>query len=174
VRGKHQVIKKSLNNTTDPTIIVAGNGSSGSLSNMLNAPWGIFVDINFDLYVADSDNHRIQLFKSGELNAITLAGSEVPGTISLNQPSGIVLDADKYLFIVDRSSHRIVGQDSNGFRCLVGCSGSFGLESNQLKKPYALSFDSYGNMFVSDDQNHRIQKFILSTNSCGKCLKIFK
>jgi len=134
---------------------------------MLNALWGIFVDTNFDLYVADTDNHRIQLFKPGELNATTLVGREISGTIALAGPCGIVLDANKYLFIVDRYNHRIVGQDSNGFRCLVGCSGSSGLESNQLNKPYALSFDSYGNMFVSDEPNHRIQKFILTRNSCG-------
>ena len=105
---QHQVIKKSLNNTTNPSTIVAGNGSSGSLSNMLNGPYGIFVDINFDLYVADSGNNRIQLFKSGELNATTLVGNGAPGTITLNCPTGIVLDADKYLFIVDRmqSSYR--------------------------------------------------------------------
>ncbi len=170
MRGEHKVIKKSLNNPTDPATTVAGNGSSGSLSNMLNAPWGIFVDINFDLYVADTDNHRIQLFKSGELNGTTVAGNGALGTIVLGGPAGIVLDADKYLFILERYNHRIVGQGPNGFRCLVGCSGSFGSESNQLKKPYAFSFDSYGNMFVSDDQNNRIQKFILSINCRSKSL----
>jgi hypothetical protein len=141
---------------------------------MLNAPWGIFVDTNFDLYVADTDNHRIQLFKPGELDATTLVGATVPGTIELGGPTGILLDADKYLFILERYNHRIVGQGPHGFRCLVGCSGSFGSESNQLKKPYAFSFDSYGNMFVSDDQNNRIQKFLLLINCRSKYLKIFE
>ena len=36
---------------------------------------GIFVDINLDLYVADYYNHRIQLFRLGELNGITVAGN---------------------------------------------------------------------------------------------------
>ncbi len=72
---KHQVIKKSLNSTTDTSTIAAGNGSGGLLPNTLFFPSGIFVDINFDLYVADSGNSRIQRFKSGELNATTLAGT---------------------------------------------------------------------------------------------------
>jgi hypothetical protein len=168
--GENQVIKKALDS---PTItIVAGTGSYGSLSNMLNGPRGIFVDINFDLYVADFNNDRIQLFKLGELNATTLVGTGASSDITLNQPSGIVLDADKYLFIVDRSNRRIVGQGPNGFRCLVGCSGS-GSASNELDGPITLSFDSYGNMFVTDSRNNRIQKFDLSMNSCSKCLKIF-
>ncbi len=158
-------LKKSLNDTTNSEEIVASNGSNGSLSNMLDHPWGIFVDTNSDLYVADQWNHRIQLFKSGELNATTIVGNGAPGTISLSGPSDIVLDADKYLFIVDGWHHRIVGSDPNGFRCLVGCSGSTGLASNELLLPLALSFDSYGNMFVNDAYHNRIQKFVLSMNN---------
>jgi hypothetical protein len=171
---QHKVVKKSLNSPTNPSTIVAGNGFSGSLSNMLNRPHGIFVDINFDLYVADSDNHRIQLFKPGELNGKTLVGNGAPGTITLNEPTGIVLDADKYLFIVENGNHRIVGSGPNGFRCLVGCSNSYGSASNQLAGPITLSFDSYGNMFVTDRNNHRIQKFALSMNCCSKYLKMFE
>lgn len=164
----HQVVTKSLNSASNAFSIVAGTGTSGPASNMLNNPHGIFVDINFDLYVADWSNHRIQLFRSGELNGTTVAGNGAPGTITLNCPTGIVLDADNNLFIVDSYNHRIVGSGPNGFRCLVGCSGSSGPASNQLRNPWSLSFDSYGNIFVTDMGNSRIQKFVLSTNSCGK------
>ncbi len=164
----HQVVKKWLNDNTTTVTPAAGTGTNGSSSNMLYHPFGIFVDINFDLYVADYGNNRIQLFRSGQLNGITIAGGGLSSTtVTLNLPSGIVLDADKYLFIVDRNNHRIVGSGPNGFQCLVGCSGR-GNASNQLLDPVALSFDIYGNMFVTDSSNNRIQKFLLSTNSCGK------
>jgi streptogramin lyase len=166
LRHFHQVVTKSLDSNSNITIIVAGNGTAGSASNMLNNPEGIFVDVNFDLYVADYNNSRIQLFKSGQLNATTVASSSP--TITLYHPSGIVLDADGYLFIVDSGNNRIVGSGPNGFRCVAGCSG-IGSASNQLYYPRTLSFDSYGNMFVTDWENSRIQKFLLSTNSCGKC-----
>ena len=149
--------------------IVAGTGSAGSTSTTLNGPRGIFVDVNLDLYVADTGNSRIQLFRSGQLNATTVAGSSsLTTTISLNGPTGIVLDADSYLFIVDNENHRIVGSGPYGFRCLVGCNGSRGSASNQLNHPWTLSFDSYGNMFVLDQWNYRVQKFSLMTNLCGK------
>jgi hypothetical protein len=165
----HRVVKKSLNSDSNAFSVIAGTGVPGAAPNMLYQPYGIFVDTNFDLYVADYVNSRIQLFRLGELSATTLAGvGSLNITITLQWPSGIILDADKYLFIVDSYNYRIVGSGPNGFRCLVGCSLSAGSASNQLNQPWSLSFDSYGNMFVTDANNNRIQKFILSTNSSGK------
>jgi hypothetical protein len=103
----NQVIKRSLNSSDYQTIIVAGTSCSGYLFDMLYNPRGIFVDINFNLYVADYGNHRIQLFQSGQLNGTTVAGKEAPGTITLRNPTDVVLDADGYLFIVDSGNHRI-------------------------------------------------------------------
>jgi sugar lactone lactonase YvrE len=149
---------------------------------MLNNPWGIFVDINFDLYVADSFNHRIQRFSLDRSNEQTVAGKNAASTDRLFYPSGIVLDADGHLFIVDTGNHRIVVSDSSGLQCLVGCSdapdSAPGSAPNQLNYPTTLSFDSYGNMIVVDTGNDRIQKFLLATNSCSKyekrrCFTIF-
>jgi sugar lactone lactonase YvrE len=164
----HYVVKRSLNDPVMTTIIVAGTGIEGSASNELSGPRGIFVDVNLDLYVADCRNHRVQLFQLEQSNGTTVAGRELPNpTISLNCPSGIVLDALKYLFIVDFGNHRIVGSGPNGFRCLVGCSGS-GSQSHQLIFPSSLNFDRSGNMFVVDQANNRIQRFIYSEVSCGE------
>ena len=165
----HQVVKKSLNDRQMKSIIVAaGTGSPGSTLKELNRPMGIFVDVNFDLYVADCGNDRIQLFESGDLNGITVAGDgSINPTINLFCPSGIVLDAQKYLFIVDCWNHRIVGSNLNGFRCLVGCYGE-GSQSNKLFNPNSFSFDRSGNILVADESNHRIQKFEYFERSCGE------
>ncbi|CAF1185851.1 unnamed protein product, partial [Adineta steineri] len=163
----NQVIKKWLNDNTNTSIIAAGTSGSGSAPNAFNGPRGIFVNINFDLYVADANNNRIQLFHSGQLNGTTVAGNGSTNfTISLSGPTGIVLDANNYLFIVDSVNNRIVGSGPNGFQCLVGCSQVAGSASNQLNHPLALSFDSSGNMYVTDQNNNRIQKFDLLTNCC--------
>ncbi len=164
----HHVVKRSLNDPVMRTVIVAGTGTRGSNSKELNSPYGIFVDVNLDLYVADCLNNRIQLFQSEQSNGITVAGKESPyRTITLNRPSGIVLDASKYLFIVDGYYYRIVGSGPNGFRCLVGCYG-LGSQSNQLSFPFSFSFDRSGNIFVADQANNRIQRFIYSEGSCGE------
>ncbi|CAF4231358.1 unnamed protein product, partial [Adineta steineri] len=162
----HQVVKRSLN---DPLMIsnsvAAGTGIDGSDSDELDGPGGIFVDVNLDLYVTDCENERVQLFRLGESNGITVAGdTSLNPTITLSCPSGIILDAQKYLFIVDYADNRIVGSDLNGFRCLVGCY-EYGSQSNQLFGPYSVSFDHSGNMFATDRWNNRIQKFLLMNDS---------
>jgi hypothetical protein len=167
----HQVVKRWLNSSLMTSTVVAGTGVRGSGPNELYSPVGIFIDVNMDLYVTECGNNRAQLFQSGQPNGITVAGSQSPNpTISLFCPTGIVLDAHKYLFIVDSNNHRIVRSGPNGFRCLVGCYGK-GSQSNQLNYPNTVSFDRSGNMFVTDQENHRIQKFEYLENSARK-LKI--
>ncbi|CAF4108014.1 unnamed protein product, partial [Adineta steineri] len=120
----HKIVKRWLNDSKMISTTAAGSGIPGSASNELSYPRGIFVDLNFDLYVADCDNNRIQLFKSGELNGTTIVGrGSSNDIISLFCPSGIVLDADKNLFIVDQWNHCIIRSGSNDIQCIIGCSG---------------------------------------------------
>lgn len=166
----HQmVVKRSLNNDNKIMLntLAAGTGVKGSASDQLNFPQGIFVDVNFDLYVADSHNHRIQLFQAGQPSGVTVAGrqSAVP-TIILESPFAVALDVEKYLFIMDSDS-RILGSGVNGFRCIVGCYGK-GSEPDRLNTATGFSFDRSGNIFVADQWNDRIQKFQYLGKSCGK------
>ncbi|CAF4109685.1 unnamed protein product, partial [Adineta steineri] len=167
MHNHHQVVKRSLNDSTlASNRVAAGTGIRGSDSDQLFHPAGIFVAVNLDLYVADYDNHRVQLFRLGESNGITVAGNTSRNpTITLKNPIGIILDAWKYLFIVDCHNHRIVGSGLNGFRCLFGCYER-GSQSNQLSFPSSFSFDHSGNIFVADLSNHRIQKFKYLKKSC--------
>ena len=162
------MVRRSLLLESSEMTIVAGTGCNGSTADMLNGPYGIFVTINLDLYVADSFNDRVQVFQSGQMNAMTVAGNGSNRTITLNYPTGIVFDGDGYLFIVDSNNHRIVGSGPGGFRCLVGCSSVVGSASHHLNSPRMMSFDRDGNIFVMDRDNNRMQKFLLSNNACGK------
>ncbi|CAF1536384.1 unnamed protein product [Adineta steineri] len=168
---RHQVVKRSLSNSVmTSNSVAAGTGTGGSNSSQLNGPRGIFVDVNLDLYVADCLNDRVQMFQSGKSNAVTAAGSKSRyPTIALDCPTGVILDTDKSLFIVDRDHHRIIGSSLNGFRCLIGCYGT-GLPFHEMYNPFSFSFsfDRYGNIFVTDLKNSRIQKFEYIEESCGK------
>ncbi|CAF1028353.1 unnamed protein product [Adineta steineri] len=171
LKNLHQVVTLLLNNGTTIPTIAAGNGSAGSLSNMLNSPQGIYVDSNLNLYIADSANNRIQFIQTGQLDGTTIVGNGSSANIILNYPTGIVLDANGYLFIVDSYNHRIVASSSTGFRCIVGCSGG-GSSASQLSLPQSMAFDSYGNIYVTDRNNSRVQQFAFQTSSCTAVLQL--
>ena len=164
----HRVLKKSVDSNANRSITVAGTGTVGSTPEMLHNPYGIFVHIDLSLYVADYSNDRVQLFRSGQSNGTTVAGTGAPGTIALQRPTSVILDGDGYIFIVDQARYRIIGSGPRGFRCIAACTGNSGAASNQLAVSLSLSFDSYGNLYVTDAFNHRIQKFMLATSACGE------
>ena len=168
IMNSHRVIRRSLDSNDTQVKTVAGNGCPGYLPHMLSTPRGIFVTMNHDLYVADTFNHRIQLFRQNQVNGTTVAGSGAPETIQIRNPVAVVLDADEYIFIVDYSFDRIIGSGPDGFRCVVGCTQTWGPAPHQLTDPQSMAFDSYGNIFVVDSGSNRIQKFSLSSNSCSK------
>ena len=160
------VVKKAAKDNANTSRIVAGNGSCGSASNMLCGPIGIFVDITLNMYIADSENGRVQLFKAGQLIGTTVSSG-------LNNPTDVVLDANGCLFIADTNNHRIIRSGSCGFLCVIGCTNGNGWIPNELFSPFALAFDSRGNIFVADRSNRRMQKFSLVNNSCSELIGHF-
>ena len=155
------VVRKAAVDDANTSSIAAGNGSCGSASNMLCAPIGIFVDITLNMYIADSGNGRVQLFKAGELFGTTVSSG-------LNNPTDVVLDANGCLFITDSNNHRIIRSGSCGFLCLIGCVNADGGIPNALFSPFTLAFDSRGRIFVVDESNRRIQKYSLDNRACGE------
>jgi len=70
------------------------------------------------------------------------------------------------MYIVDSGNDRIVVLRSNEFRCLLGCTGFRGSSPHKLFYPTSLALDSFGNMYVVDRSNYRIQKFSLNVSLC--------
>ena len=149
---EHRVVKRSLLDDINSTKTIVGNGTPGNAPNMLNFPTGIFVHTNFSLYVAEYNNHRIQLFHPEQSIGITVVGRKSPGGIILAHPTGITVDANDYLYIANRHDSSILRFGLDGVRCVVGCTGSHGSEPNQLHAPFSISFDTHGNIFVLDEE----------------------
>lgn len=168
IRNQHKIIQKSLLPNADHMKLIAGNGTAGSTSSLLNTPLGIFVTTDFRLYVADCKNDRIQLFFPGELDGITIIGNDTTSpTIDLSCPTSVILDADGFIFISDSGHHRIVGAGQDGYRCVIGCTGDRGVGTDRLNNPTSIAFSSQGNLYVADYDNSRIQKFLLTNETCG-------
>ncbi|CAF5009797.1 unnamed protein product, partial [Rotaria sp. Silwood1] len=157
IHDGHQIVKISLDSSDSTWSNVAGMGCAGSTEDMLDQPFGIYVNDNYNLYVADTGNDRIQLFHHGESKGITVAGRTLGERFALDKPTSIMLDADNNLFIVDSGNQRIVRVGANGFRCLIGCSKSWCSKLDEVCQPLTAAFDSYGNIFITNQYMNGIQ-----------------
>ena len=162
----HQITKKWLFDTRTGFSVAVGT-TVGSTASQLSSPRGVFVDTNFAIYVADYGNNRIQKFLPTRSEAITVAGTAAPGTITLTNPTDIMLDANGYMFIVDSGKDRIIAQGPYGFRCIFGCGGTPGSGTSQLNDPRSFSFDSYVNIYVANANDPSVKKIVLASNSCS-------
>ncbi len=75
-------------------------GSSGTGNGEFNNPNGIAVDSGDNIYVADADNHGVQVFDpSGVLQSAF--GSSSSGNVQINRPRGITVDSGDNIYVAD-------------------------------------------------------------------------
>jgi sugar lactone lactonase YvrE len=142
---------------------VAGTGVIGSNNDQLDRPYGIFVNHVGTIYIADCWNHRIMKWFYGALSGIIVVSNATIGASStqLCYPTQIIVDTNEYMYISESYYSRISRWTPNltfGV-CIAGCTGTIGTASTQLNAPYSLAFDRNGSLYVSDHDNHRVQKF---------------
>ena len=159
------------------SVIVWDVGDGGPATDaQLDAPSGVAVDGAGNLFIADTDNHRIRKVDSAGVIS-TAAGTAVFGfsgdggpavNAALWSPSGVAVDGAGNLFIADTDNHRIRKVDSAGVISTVAGTGSFGFggfsgdggsaTAAQLDAPAGVAVDSAGNLFIADGDNNRIRK----------------
>ena len=131
-------------------------GSQGSGFMQFNAPVGVATDSSGNLYVADTNNHRIQKFNSSG-SYLSQFGSMGSGNGQFNRPAALAVDSSGNLYVADGLNNRIQKFTSAGVYLTQW--GGFGSGDGQLRTPLALALDSSGNLYVADTANNRIQKF---------------
>ncbi|CAF4829436.1 unnamed protein product [Rotaria socialis] len=134
------------------TVAGESNGVAGATPYYLNQPYGVYVDTNFNIYVADSANGRVQFFSSGALSGTTIAGIGGNGSAlnQLNNNCGLALNENSStLYIADTNNHRIMSYASGAATGTVAAGGNgAGTLINQLYGPMAVHFDSTTNSLV--------------------------
>ncbi|MFN6039554.1 MAG: hypothetical protein ACK452_13875, partial [Bacteroidota bacterium] len=119
----------SLRSQSPVIVTVAGNHAPGYLSDgvaaistSINAPSGVAIDAAGNLYIADSENHRVRKVNSSGIIS-TYAGTGSLGfsgdggqaaNAQLNFPVAVALDDNGNLYIVDKYNARIRKVDFNG------------------------------------------------------------
>jgi streptogramin lyase len=133
-------------------------GGPGKDNGQFDWPRGIAVDKNNYVYVADSNNNRIQKFDSNG-TFIAKWGSKGLRVGKFRDPSGIAVDENNNLFVVDSGNCRIQKFDSSG--TFIGSWGSCGSGSGEFAYswPKCIAIDKNNNVYVDEYQDNRVQKF---------------
>ena len=151
----------------------SGDGGS-ALAAAFNFPLGLAVDMEGNIFVVDSGNHRIRRIDRESGNIKTVAGSGAgfsgdggPATAArLFRPSGVTLDSEGNLYITDTGNDRIRRVDAAlGIITTVAGRSDFGFSGDlgpateaRLNLPGDVVLDSEGNLLFSDSGNHRIRR----------------
>ncbi|KAB2674151.1 MAG: hypothetical protein DVB31_02530 [Verrucomicrobia bacterium] len=132
-------------------------GGPGDGPGRFNRAEGLGVGPDDTVYVADSCNHRIQVFDAAGrfVREHGVAGS-APGQFSY--PYDVRVDGRGNQFVCEFGNSRIAILDAND-RPLESVGGP-GSAPGRFSNPWAIALDSHGNLYVADSQNHRVQKFL--------------
>ena len=126
-----------------------------------------------NLYIADTDNHRIRrVDPSGTIS--TIAGTGESGYSGDNGPAvrarlyfprGVAVDADGNLFVADDRNNRVRRVDSSGIITTIAGTGKREFSGDggpavaaQLSAPKDVAVDSFGNLYIADSVNFRIRR----------------
>ena len=166
---------------------IAGTGAAGfsgdgglATAARLDLPTALAVDAAGNVYVADTDNHRVRRIATATGVMTTVAGNGVEGfagdngmatAASIDSPNGLAVDGAGNLYLADTHNGRVrqvsaatglistvagvgyVGGDVQAFSGDGGAAKTAG-----LALPRGLTIDAAGNLYVADSANHRIRR----------------
>ncbi|CAF1274257.1 unnamed protein product [Adineta steineri] len=93
-------------------ITVAGGKGFGRKLDELADPYGIFLDDNDAIYIADRSNHRVVMWKQNATIGQWIAGlkedEDDTHALPLNMPQDIVVDKNGTVYISDGGNYRVV------------------------------------------------------------------
>ncbi len=147
-------------------------GSQGDGPGQLAYPLGIATDPNGNVYVADSGNHRFQMFAPDgrPLEAVGLPAS-TSGVAP--DPTDVAVDAARQrLYIADNDNHviHVYSLAAHRFEAVWGGPGR---DQRQFRFPFLIDTSPQGYLFVSEPINTRVQvlnpdgKFVSFTGGWG-------
>lgn len=146
----------------------AGFLNGGPAVSQFNYPYDLSFDSNGDLYVADLGNNMIRKISTAGLSS-TFAGTGIEGSTDGNGtfaqfygPSGIDIDSSGVVYVADEHNARLRRITPAGVVSTIAGTSEGYMDGNgnaaQFNYPTDIKLDANGNLFVTDQVNHRIRK----------------
>ena len=136
------------------TTIAGGNGAGTGL-NQLSYPFGIYIDDDQTVYVADYANHRIVEWKNGATSGtiVAVGNGTGNGANQLKSPTAVIVDKETdSLIIADYNNKRVVRwprQNGNTGEIIISGVSSEG----------GLAMDGHGYLYVTDYSKHEVKRW---------------
>lgn len=148
----------------------SGDGGPAT-SAQLFAPHAAAVDVNGNLFIADTDNNVVrEVTSKGVISTIAgtgasgSSGDNGPATAAtLNLPQGVAVDLSGNVFVADTANSR-VRKISNGTITNYAGNGTAGYSGNggsatgaTLNTPVGLAVDKSGSLYIADQGNNVVR-----------------
>ncbi|CAF1240761.1 unnamed protein product, partial [Rotaria magnacalcarata] len=161
-------------------LTVAGGNGQGNGIDQLSYPWGLYVDDDQTVYIADSGNPHIVKWESGATSGQVVAGGneEGSGVHQLSDPRDVMVDNERdSVIICDNSNRRVVRwprQNGTSGETIISNIDCLGLTIDENGSLYVVSFENaeirryqrgeyqgtvVAGVYVSDYGNHRVMKW---------------
>ncbi|CAF3519901.1 unnamed protein product [Rotaria sp. Silwood1] len=155
-----------------PNVVVGASksgkssGSCGNSSSQLCYPYNLIHDSSTGtLYIADTINHRVVRYLGGALSGTVVSGGNGAGfnNNQLNYPIDLYFESSSNSLMIANAGANIIVRwtiGASNWTLIAGNSnGTIGSTLTMFYYPVTVIFDSYGNIYVTDTYNHRIQFF---------------
>jgi len=158
---------------------IAGTGAAGlggdggaATSAVLNYPTAVAVDSAGNVYIADTNNHRIREIKSGTISTVAgdseqfyIGNGGLATAAGLDSPNGVAVDSAFNIYIGDTHNHRVrLVTFTTGIITTYAGTGvktytADGVAANTsgLARPRGLAIAPNGTLLIADSDNDRVR-----------------
>jgi sugar lactone lactonase YvrE len=136
-------------------------GGTGTRQGQLTGPSGTFLDNDGNLWVADTNNNRVQKYDSNGGFLLTLGG--FGSATSLKEPWSVVVRDDGKVFVADTWNHKLIRFDAEGKVekewGVGGQTSDADTDPFKLYAPRDITLSPDGNILIADTGNNRIVEY---------------
>lgn len=142
--GNHRIVRLDSNGK-----LIKAWGKQGAAPGEFNNPHNIVLDQGANVYIADRNNKRIQVFDQ--------EGNFKAEWTNLGKPWGLAISPEQYLYMTDGDAEKILKLDQSG-TILAEFEGGPGTQNGQLAAAHGIAVGPQEELYITEVINWRVTK----------------